>query len=108
MVRIASFLGDLFLVAEGLALLFVAVVYCYGLFLLFWGAESPENTRVGRILILMEENWRAMLLLMVPLLYPPIRRFASKMRSITARMGNYTVTMRTDVEPTPNPPQTGE
>ena len=57
------------------ALLFVAGV----LFLVFGNWSSVENTRAAQVLRLLDSNWRATLLLLVPLFYLPIRRFIEEL-----------------------------
>ena len=55
----------------------------YGMVQLFFSADEPSETRAGRILVLVNDNWKAVLLVMVPVFYLPIRGFINRIGEIT-------------------------
>ena len=55
----------------------------YAAFQLVFGAEEPGQTRAGKILALLHDNWRATLLMALPLLYLPLRTFVGGITEIS-------------------------
>ena len=62
---------------ELLFVLIISVLVILGLVCLTHGPE-PEKTRVGKIIILLNDNWKVMLLLLIPLFYLPIKGFIER------------------------------
>ena len=55
----------------------------YAVFQLFFGAEEPAHSRAGKVLVLLNDNWKATLLVVLPLLYLPLRTFLNSVTEIT-------------------------
>ncbi len=64
--------------AEVVTVLLIAVSVLFGLGLLFFGGQSPANTRAGKIIALIDEHWRGALILSVPLFYRTLSAAASR------------------------------
>ena len=45
-------------------------------------SPDPGETRTSKVLYLLHSNWRALLILPVPLFYPAIRRFIEEVQEI--------------------------
>lgn len=62
-----------------LAMLAIVVAVCQ-LVGFYW--LEPEQTRTAKVLAILHSNWRALIILVIPLFYPAIRRFVEEMESI--------------------------
>ena len=67
-------------VARILMIVAVSVIFM-GLIQLSFSPE-PDETRASKVLALLHSNWRALLILPVPLFYPAIRRFIEEVQEI--------------------------
>ena len=77
----------------------ICALIILGLIFLGIGPE-PEDTRTGKIIILLNNNWKVALLLLVPLLYLPIRTFVEELEELG--IGRLSARRRNPV----GPPQT--
>lgn len=50
--------------------------------LAFWIPQEPDQTRAAKALAALHSNWRALIVVAVPLFYPAIRRFIEEVRQI--------------------------
>lgn len=50
--------------------------------LAFWIPQEPGQTRAAKSLAVLHSNWRALIVVAVPLFYPAIRRFIEEVRQI--------------------------
>lgn len=50
--------------------------------LAFWVSQEPGQTRTAKALAVLHSNWRALIVVAVPLFYPAIRRFIEEVRQI--------------------------
>ena len=50
--------------------------------LAFWVWQEPGQTRTAKALAVLHSNWRALIVVAVPLFYPAIRRFIEEVRQI--------------------------
>lgn len=50
--------------------------------LAFWIPQEPGQTRAAKALTVLHSNWRALIVVAVPLFYPAIRRFIEEVRQI--------------------------
>lgn len=50
--------------------------------LAFWTPQEPDQTRAAKTLSLLHSNWRALIVVAVPLFYPAIRKFLEEVRQI--------------------------
>ena len=66
--------------AERVGILLVA----YAAFQLFFGANDPAETRPGKVLALINDNWRAALLVVLPVFYRSLRMLFRRVRQVTA------------------------
>ena len=55
----------------------------YAVVQLFFGPEEPTQSRAGKVLMLLNDNWKATLLVVLPLLYLPLRTFLNSVTEIT-------------------------
>ena len=78
-----QFLDRVFGMAGRLGILAASGLTVYAAFQLVFGAEEPGQTRAGKILALLNDNWRATLLVALPLLYLPLRTFVGGITEIT-------------------------
>jgi hypothetical protein len=90
-----SVLERLIVLAIGLAVLYA------GYWLLFGGECSPQGSRLGTMLKTVNDNWKAMLLVAVPLFYRAARTFLEQVEEAWGMKRR-----RETIPPTPqqNPP----
>ena len=74
----AQLLDSLFSVAGRAGILFAVGIIIYAIVQLFFGAGEPAQTRSGELLVLLNGNWKAVLLIMTPVFYLPLRTFISR------------------------------
>ena len=67
-------------VARIVMIVAIAVILL-GLIQLSFSSE-PSETRASKVIVLLHSNWRALLILPVPLFYPAIRRFVEEVQEI--------------------------
>ena len=73
----------LFGIAGRLGILAASGLVGYAVFQLFFGAEDPGETRAGKVLVLLNENWKATVIVVLPLLYQPLRTFLNSVTEIS-------------------------
>lgn len=88
---------------EKIAILFVVGLVAYTAFQLFFGHEDPAQTRSGKILELIDDNWKATLLVTALFFYRPIRDLLRRIRRIRAQG----VELETEVSSDDSPSQSG-
>lgn len=59
-------------------------VLIYGAAQLLFSADEPAQTRSGKILALLNDNWKAALLVASPVIYGSLRELINRIRTITA------------------------
>ena len=79
---VMQFLDWTFGIAGRAGILAASGLVVYAVFQLFFGAEEPSQTRAGKMLVLLNENWKATLLVVLPLLYLPLRTFLNSFTEI--------------------------
>ena len=77
------FLDGIFGIVGRAGILVASGLVVYAVFQLIFGAEEPAQTRAGKILVLLNDNWKATLLVAVPILYLPLRTFINSITEIT-------------------------
>ena len=70
-------------IAGRVAILAGAAMVVYAIFQLFFGAEEPDQSRAGKVLALLNANWKAILLVLLPLLYLPLKTFLDSITEVT-------------------------
>ena len=70
-------------IAGRLGILVASGLVSYAVFQLFFGAEDPGETRAGKVLVLLSENWKATVIVVLPLLYQPLRTFLNSVTEIS-------------------------
>lgn len=81
--RIEIYLDDGVNIIARLAIIIAIVVILIGISqLAFWLPHEPRQTRAGEALMLLHSNWRALIVVAVPLFYPSIRKFLEEVRQI--------------------------
>ena len=68
-------LGKILKSVELLAVLVIALFVVWAVVSFIFSPLEPSNTRIGQIIRFLNENWKPILLLLVPLFYRPIRTF---------------------------------
>ena len=63
-----------------------AVLIAYTAWSLLFGALDPADSRIGKILQLLNDNWKVLLLLILPLFYQTIRNFLGQRELDTSFM----------------------
>lgn len=64
-------------------ILAASALVVYAVVQLFFGTEEPTHSRAGKVLMLLNDNWKATLLVVLPLLYLPLRTFFDSVTEIT-------------------------
>ena len=64
--------------------LFALGLIVYAVIQLFFGADDPAESRSGKLLVLLNGNWKAALLVMLPVFYLPLRALAGRIQEIAA------------------------
>jgi ABC-type transport system involved in cytochrome c biogenesis permease subunit len=77
-----SRLDKLFRLIEVFTVLAILAFAAYLMCSLLFGPVPIENTRAGQIIILLNDNWKVMLLILAPLFYRAIRTFIEEVREI--------------------------
>ena len=77
-------LDSLFGIAGRVGILLAVGIVIYAVVQLFFSADEPSQTRSGKLLVLLNGNWKAALLVMLPVFYLPLRAFISRIRQVTA------------------------
>ena len=69
-------------IAGRVAILAGAAMVVYAIFQLFFGADEPGQSRAGKVLELIDANWKAILLVLLPLLYLPLKTFLDSITEV--------------------------
>ena len=69
---------------ERIGILLGVVIVGFVGYELFFGGADPAQTRSGKALALLHDNWRAALLVGLPVVYRPLRALIGRVRRITA------------------------
>lgn len=77
------FLDGMLAIAGRIGILVASGLVGYAVFQLFFGPEDPAQTRAGKILVLLNDNWKATLLVVLPIIYLPLRTFLNSITEIT-------------------------
>lgn len=72
-------------------------VLIYGIAQLLFSADEPAQTRSGKVLALLNDNWKAALLVASPIIYGSLRELINRIRTITA--GGVSVSLSGESEP---------
>lgn len=80
--RISGWLDSLLGLTGRIGILLVAGFVIYAAVQLLIAPGEPAETRAGKILALLNDNWRAALLVVAPLLYLPLRAFLNSVTEI--------------------------
>ncbi|MDP2948924.1 MAG: hypothetical protein Q8P22_05235 [Chloroflexota bacterium] len=99
LVRIARLLGELLAVAEVAVLFYMGALLVLGAYQLFFGFPDPDASQVGKVLKLLHEDWRGVLLIVLLVLYAELRRFVHRIRRL--KVGN--IVIEAEVEEPTNP-----
>ncbi len=70
------------LVARLTMIIAILVILIGMIQLAFWIPQKPDQTRAAEALELLHSNWRALVVVAVPLFYPAIRKFIEEVRQI--------------------------
>ena len=81
---VVQFLDGLLELGERIGILFAVGIVAYAVFQLFFGGDDPEQTRSGKVLQLLSDNWQAALLVIVPVFYRPLRDLLRRITSVRA------------------------
>jgi hypothetical protein len=65
-------------------------IVAYAVFQLFFSGNDPTQTRAGQVLALIDNNWKAALVIILPVFYRSIRALIGRVRQITAAGVNAT------------------
>jgi len=60
----------------------ISILVIVALAFIIFGSGNPANTKVGQIIKLLNDNWKALLILLIPLFYYPIRTFLGELQEI--------------------------
>lgn len=77
-------LDSLLGIAGRAGILLAVGILVYAVFQLFFGADEPSQTRSGKLLVLLDDNWKAALLVLLPVFYLPLRALLGRIRRIAA------------------------
>ena len=74
----------------------------FGIFSLVFGPDDPEASRVGKVLELLDRNWKAVLLVLSPLFFTTMREVVERITALS--VGQVQVTLAQQVR-RPGPAQ---
>ncbi len=77
-------LDSLLELGERVGILLAVGIVAYAVFQLFFSADDPAQTRSGKVLALLNDNWKAALLVILPVFYRSLRALFKRLRQITA------------------------
>ena len=81
--RLLAGLPDLLLtLVERFTVILVAVFIFYLGFGLVFDGKPPSQTRAAQVLEILNLNWRALLILAIPLFYRPVKKFLDEVQEI--------------------------
>ena len=86
---VSHFLDRLFEIIERAGILFALGIVAYIAVQLVFGGDEPLESRSGKVLILVNDNWKAALVVMLPVLYRPLIGLIRRARRITTPLGSY-------------------
>lgn len=77
-------LDSLLELGERIGILLAVGIVAFVVYQLFFSGEDPAQTRSGKVLALLNDNWKAALLIALPVVYRSLRAFLRRVREITA------------------------
>ena len=78
------FLDSLLELGEKVGILLAAGIVAYAVFQLLFSGDDPAQTRSGKALALLNDNWKAALLVILPMFYRSLRYLVRRITRITA------------------------
>lgn len=79
----------------------VALLIGYEIFWVAWPASTTPQYRIEAVLRALNENWKAGLLLLIPLFYRTVRTLLERIRKVPG----FEISLPTEAEKEPNPPR---
>jgi len=64
-----------FRIIELLVVILICSLIIYGILSFIFSSNDPSDTRIGKIIEFLNQNWKVLLLITIPLFYYPIRTF---------------------------------
>ena len=77
-------LDSLLELGERISILLAVALAAFVAYELFFSGDDPAQTRSGKVLALLNDNWKAALLIALPVFYRSLRTFLRRVREITA------------------------
>ncbi len=81
--RVAIYLDAVANLIAGLAMIAAILAIFAGIIQLAFLPQDPEQTRAARALEILHSNWRGLVIVVVPLFYPAIRRFLEEVDQVS-------------------------
>lgn len=81
---VCQLLDSLLELGERVGILLAVGIIAYAVFQLFFSADDPAQTRSGKVLALINDNWKAALLVILPVFYRSLWALFRRLRQITA------------------------
>ena len=78
------FFDSLLELGERVGILLAFGLLAYAAFQLFFSSDDPAQTRSGQVLALINDNWKAALLVLTPVFYRSLRMLVRRIRTISA------------------------
>ena len=86
---VVQFLDRVFEILMRAGILFVLGIAAYVVIQLLFGGAEPAQSRSGKVLIMLNDNWRAALLFTLPIFYRPLVALINRIRSISIPGGSF-------------------
>lgn len=87
---LARLLDSMLELGERIGIISAIGLVAYAVFQLFFSGDEPSQTRSGQVLALINDNWKAALIIISPVFYRSIRGLIGRVRQIAAAGVNAT------------------